>query len=131
MRVVAGMDAPSEQRNDRAVTARDPRAFNYFYLAFRQFLVGHSYGGVVITEAGTHPRVTDLVFVVIGLANRQRHYGLGITATNTVFLDRDAFAASRLETWHFVKLPMRNYPRGWAKMPIEAITKITGTITRQ
>jgi pimeloyl-ACP methyl ester carboxylesterase len=26
-------------------------------------LVGHSYGGVVITEAGTHPQVTDLVYV--------------------------------------------------------------------
>src|SRR5258705_1122030 len=26
-------------------------------------LVGHSYGGVVITEAGTHPRVTDLVYI--------------------------------------------------------------------
>ena len=26
-------------------------------------LVGHSYGGVVITEAGNHPRVTDLVYV--------------------------------------------------------------------
>ena len=26
-------------------------------------LVGHSYGSVVITEAGTHPRVTDLVYI--------------------------------------------------------------------
>jgi pimeloyl-ACP methyl ester carboxylesterase len=26
-------------------------------------LVGHSYGGVVITEAGTHPRVSGLVYV--------------------------------------------------------------------
>jgi pimeloyl-ACP methyl ester carboxylesterase len=26
-------------------------------------LVGHSYGGVVITEAGTHPKVSDLVYV--------------------------------------------------------------------
>ena len=26
-------------------------------------LVGHSYGGVVITEAGTHPQVTGLVYV--------------------------------------------------------------------
>ena len=26
-------------------------------------LVGHSYGGVVITEAGTHPKVTDLVYI--------------------------------------------------------------------
>jgi pimeloyl-ACP methyl ester carboxylesterase len=26
-------------------------------------LVGHSYGGVVITEAGTHPQVTDLVYI--------------------------------------------------------------------
>jgi pimeloyl-ACP methyl ester carboxylesterase len=26
-------------------------------------LVGHSYGGVVITEAGTHPRVSDLVYI--------------------------------------------------------------------
>src|SRR6476619_3236755 len=26
-------------------------------------LVGHSYGGVVITEAGTHPKVTDLAYI--------------------------------------------------------------------
>lgn len=26
-------------------------------------LVGHSYGGAVITEAGTHPRVSDLVYI--------------------------------------------------------------------
>jgi pimeloyl-ACP methyl ester carboxylesterase len=26
-------------------------------------LVGHSYGGVVITEAGTHPKVTELVYI--------------------------------------------------------------------
>jgi pimeloyl-ACP methyl ester carboxylesterase len=26
-------------------------------------LVGHSYGGVVITEAGIHPKVTDLVYI--------------------------------------------------------------------
>src|SRR5690242_6793993 len=26
-------------------------------------LVGHSYGGVVITEEGTHPKVTDLVYI--------------------------------------------------------------------
>ncbi len=26
-------------------------------------LVGHSYGGVVITEAGLHPRVSDLVYI--------------------------------------------------------------------
>lgn len=26
-------------------------------------LVGHSYGGVVITEAGIHPQVTDLVYI--------------------------------------------------------------------
>ena len=26
-------------------------------------LVGHSYGGVVITEAGRHPQVTDLVYI--------------------------------------------------------------------
>ena len=26
-------------------------------------LVGHSYGGVVITEAGTHPKVSDLFYV--------------------------------------------------------------------
>ena len=26
-------------------------------------LVGHSYGGVVITEAGTHPQVSDLVYI--------------------------------------------------------------------
>src|SRR5207248_11441086 len=26
-------------------------------------LVGHSYGGVVITEAGTHPQVTHLVYI--------------------------------------------------------------------
>jgi pimeloyl-ACP methyl ester carboxylesterase len=26
-------------------------------------LVGHSYGGVVITEAGTHPRVSSLVYI--------------------------------------------------------------------
>jgi pimeloyl-ACP methyl ester carboxylesterase len=26
-------------------------------------LVGHSYGGVVITEAGTHPEVTELVYI--------------------------------------------------------------------
>src|SRR5258705_12318942 len=26
-------------------------------------LVGHSYGGVVITEAGNHPKVSDLVYI--------------------------------------------------------------------
>ena len=29
----------------------------------RVVLVGHSYGGAVITEAGTHPRVEALVYV--------------------------------------------------------------------
>src|SRR6185503_19898672 len=26
-------------------------------------LVGHSYGGVIVTEAGTHPQVTELVYI--------------------------------------------------------------------
>ena len=29
----------------------------------RVILVGHSYGGVVITEAGTHPNVAGLVYI--------------------------------------------------------------------
>jgi len=32
-------------------------------LASEVVLVGHSYGGVVITEAGTHPKVTHLVYI--------------------------------------------------------------------
>ena len=40
-------------------------------------LVGHSYGGVVITEAGTHPQVTDLVYIR-GVCSRQRRIRLVI-----------------------------------------------------
>jgi pimeloyl-ACP methyl ester carboxylesterase len=70
-------------------------------------LVGHSYGGAVISEAGTHPAVAALVYIVAFArtrASRSTHssptrrpvpvppilplqYGF-------LFLDRDKFAAS-------------------------------------
>ena len=33
-------------------------------------LVGHSYGGVVITQAGSHPKVSDLVYIAAFAADK-------------------------------------------------------------
>ncbi len=38
-------------------------------------LVGHSYGGVVITEAGTHPNVAALVYIAAFCPRRGRELG--------------------------------------------------------
>ncbi len=71
-------------------------------------LVGHSYGGVVITEAGNHPRVTDLVYIA-AFAPDQGESVASLIANpppgapvppilpprdGYLFLDRNQFAAS-------------------------------------
>jgi pimeloyl-ACP methyl ester carboxylesterase len=71
-------------------------------------LVGHSYGGVVITEAGTHPRVSDLVYIT-AFAPDQGESVSSLIANpppgapvppilppqdGYLFLDRNKFAAS-------------------------------------
>jgi pimeloyl-ACP methyl ester carboxylesterase len=43
-------------------------------------LVGHSYGGVVITEAGTDPNVAGLVYIAAFMADAQVPWGLGALA---------------------------------------------------
>src|SRR5256714_7456248 len=71
-------------------------------------LVGHSYGGVVITEAGTHPQVTDLVYIAAFAPDKGESVSSLIENPPTgapvppilppqdgyLFLDRAKFAAS-------------------------------------
>src|SRR2546423_7461443 len=71
-------------------------------------LVRHSYGGVVITEAGTHPQVTDLVYIAAFAPDKGESVSSLIENPPTgapvppilppqdgyLFLDRAKFAAS-------------------------------------
>lgn len=69
-------------------------------------LVGHSWGGTVITEAGVHPKVAGLVYVSalipdVGETSGQQYEGfaatpefvIDITDSGFGFLNRDAFHA--------------------------------------
>jgi pimeloyl-ACP methyl ester carboxylesterase len=78
-------------------------------------LVGHSYGGVVITEAGTHPRITDLVYIAAFAPDKGESVSSLIAnpppgapvppilppQEGYLFLDRGKFAASslRMSNW--------------------------------
>jgi pimeloyl-ACP methyl ester carboxylesterase len=71
-------------------------------------LVGHSYGGVVVTEAGTHDRVTDLVYIAAFAPDKGESVNSLIAdpppgapvppilppKDGFLFLDRDKFADS-------------------------------------
>ncbi|MFF3674436.1 alpha/beta fold hydrolase [Streptomyces sp. NPDC002120] len=71
-------------------------------------LVGHSYGGVVITEAGNHPKVNALVYIAAFAPDKGESVGTLIADpppgapvppilppdNGFLFLDRDRFAAS-------------------------------------
>jgi pimeloyl-ACP methyl ester carboxylesterase len=71
-------------------------------------LVGHSYGGVVITEAGTHPSVSALVYVTAFAPDKGESVNTLIAdpppgapvppilppRDGNLYLDRDKFAAS-------------------------------------
>jgi pimeloyl-ACP methyl ester carboxylesterase len=71
-------------------------------------LVGHSYGGVVITEAGTHPKVTGLVYIAAFAPDKGESVSSLIAnpppgapvppilppRDGYLFLDREKFAAS-------------------------------------
>jgi pimeloyl-ACP methyl ester carboxylesterase len=71
-------------------------------------LVGHSYGGVVITEAGTHPKVSSLVYITAFAPDRGESVASLIAnpppgapvppilppKDGYLFLDRSKFAAS-------------------------------------
>lgn len=71
-------------------------------------LVGHSYGGVVITEAGNHPNVAALVYITAFAPDTGESVSSMIAApppgapvppilppvNGLLFLDRDKFAAS-------------------------------------
>ncbi len=71
-------------------------------------LVGHSYGGAVITEAGTHPRVSDLVYITAFAPDKGESVASLIAnpppgapvppilppKDGYLFLDRNKFAAS-------------------------------------
>jgi pimeloyl-ACP methyl ester carboxylesterase len=71
-------------------------------------LVGHSYGGVVISEAGTHPNVASLVYIAAFAAGKGESVNTLIAdpppgapvppilppVEGFLFLDRDKFAAA-------------------------------------
>lgn len=71
-------------------------------------LVGHSYGGAVITEAGTHPKVASLVYITAFAPDKGESVNTLIAnpppgapvppilppRNGFLFLDRDKFAAS-------------------------------------
>ncbi|GAA2996283.1 alpha/beta hydrolase [Streptomyces lactacystinicus] len=71
-------------------------------------LVGHSYGGAVITEAGNHPKVTDLVYIAAFAPDKSESVNTLISdpapgapvppilppRDGFLFLDREKFAAS-------------------------------------
>lgn len=70
-------------------------------------LVGHSYGGAVIGEAGHHPRVASLVYVTAFAPDKGESVGTLVVGAPPVlpvegllFLDRDRFAA-----WFAADLP--------------------------
>src|ERR1700756_3325998 len=65
-------------------------------------LVGHSYGGAVITEAGTHPNVAALVYIIAFAPDKGESVGTLIKdpppgappQDGFLFLDKKAFPAS-------------------------------------
>jgi pimeloyl-ACP methyl ester carboxylesterase len=73
-------------------------------------LVGHSYGGAVISEAGNHPNVASLAYVAAFVPDQGESVGTLIAALPVppvlppvegfLFLDRDRFAA-----WFAADLP--------------------------
>jgi pimeloyl-ACP methyl ester carboxylesterase len=89
--------------DDVAVTARTINALDGPVI-----LVGHSYGGVVITEAGNHPKVIGLVYVAAFAPDRAESVSSIIAKAppgapappilppqdGYLFLDRSKFAAS-------------------------------------
>ena len=65
-------------------------------------LVGHSWGGTVITEAGTHPNVVGLVYVSalapdVGESTAQQYQGFAPTPEFVIEIQKDGFG--------FVNLP--------------------------
>jgi len=64
-------------------------------------LVGHSYGGVVITEAGLHPQVSHLVYIAsFNLDEGESAMGAAIAQTEAASIDHsqrpDAFAYTKV-----------------------------------
>ncbi|SDI62567.1 alpha/beta fold hydrolase [Nonomuraea jiangxiensis] len=55
-------------------------------------LIGHSYGGVVISEAGTHPNVASLVYIAAFAPDRGE-------SINTLITDPPAFMADVRVPW--------------------------------
>jgi len=93
-------------------------------------LVGHSYGGAVITEAGTHPKVAGLVFVAAFAPDAGESVGSlsanpppGATLppilppqNGFLFLDKAKFPASfagDVTRKRPVSWPIRRRPGGW------------------
>ncbi len=95
-------------------------------------LVGHSYGGVVITEAGTHPQVTDLVYIAAFAPDKGESVSSLIAnppagapvppilppRDGYLFLDRAKFAAS------FARMSNRERHHSWPTR------KFHGALTR-
>src|SRR5215469_167214 len=55
-------------------------------------LVGHSYGGAVITEAGTHPNIAALVYIAAFAPDKNE--SVSTLLAGFLLLDRDRFHAS-------------------------------------
>ena len=84
-------------------------------------LVGHSYGGAVITEAGHHPNVAALAYIAAYAPDKGESLSTLITEApadapappilaprdGLLFLDRDKFAAA------FAADVPRNWRRSW------------------
>ena len=68
-------------------------------------LVGHSWGGTVITEAGVHPKVAGLVYVSalipdVGETSGQQYEGFAATPEFVIDTDDDGFGRLNRDAFH-------------------------------
>ncbi|PVE96931.1 alpha/beta hydrolase [Microbacterium sp. TPD7012] len=68
-------------------------------------LVGHSWGGTVITEAGVHPKVAGLVYVSalipdVGETSGQQYEGFAATPEFVIDIDDDGYGYLNRDAFH-------------------------------
>jgi pimeloyl-ACP methyl ester carboxylesterase len=115
LNVVAVQDPLSSLADDVAATKRAIADANGPVL-----LVGHSYGGAVISEAGNDPKVAGLVFVAAGAPNAGQSFA-DVTAPYPV---PPGIAAIRMDASHFLSLPPAAVAQDFAQDLPRSVTAI-------